>query len=46
MIIKHSNQRKKKKKERKKIPIQISKPNMLSPHKHEMRKYEGLEIIP
>jgi hypothetical protein len=47
MIIKHSNQRKKKKKKRKKkFPIQLSKPNILSPHKHEMREYEGLEIIP
>jgi hypothetical protein len=48
MIIKHSNKRKKKgkRKRERKIPIQLSKPKILSSHKHEMREYEGLEIIP
>jgi hypothetical protein len=47
MIIRLSNQRKKIKRKRgRKIPIQLSKPKILSSHKHEMREYEGLEIIP
>jgi hypothetical protein len=47
MIIQNSDQSKKKKKERKKkFQSKRSKPNNLSPHKHEKRNNEGLEIIP
>jgi hypothetical protein len=49
MNIQNSNQSKKKKKKKKKeknFQSKLSKPKNLSPHKHEKREYEGLEIIP
>jgi hypothetical protein len=46
MIIRLSNKKKIKRKRGRKIPIQLSKPKILSSYKHEMREYEGLDIIP